>query len=256
MKTFSLKKITQIVNGKLYGNNLYLKHINIDTRKINNNRGLFIALIGKNFDAHNFINDAIIQNSQALLVNKKFDLTIPHIVVNDTKLALGNIASWIRKKSNAHFIGITGSSGKTSVKEMTAAILKQCGKTLYSHGNFNNDIGVPITLLRLKSKHKYAVIELGANHIGEIEYTSKIVNPDSILINNITPSHLEGFGSLEEVAYAKGEILLGLKKKVQLLLIVIIMIGLTGKKIFTEKLYGLLQETCNIKIIFGLVIFI
>lgn len=110
----------------------------------------------------------------------------------------------------ARVVALTGSSGKTSVKEMTAAILSQCGNTLYTAGNLNNDIGVPMTLLRLNNDYDYAVIELGANHQGEIAWTVGLTRPEAALVNNLAAAHLEGFGSLAGVAKAKGEIFTGL----------------------------------------------
>src|SRR5699024_9703201 len=104
----------------------------------------------------------------------------------------------------------TGSSGKTSVKELTAQILTHCGQTLYTQGNLNNEIGVPLTLLRLTNAHQFAVIELGANHQGEIAYTTQLAQPQTALINNVLAAHIEGFGSIQGVAQAKGEIFLGL----------------------------------------------
>ena len=109
---------------------------------------------------------------------------------------------------------MTGSSGKTTVKEMTASILQQTAgnpeSVLFTNGNFNNDIGVPLTLLRLTEQHKFAIIELGANHQGEIDYTTHLAQPEAALVNNVAAAHLEGFGSIEGVARAKGEIYRGL----------------------------------------------
>jgi UDP-N-acetylmuramoyl-tripeptide--D-alanyl-D-alanine ligase len=116
----------------------------------------------------------------------------------------------VRQQVPARVVALTGSSGKTSVKEMTAAILRECGEVLYTAGNFNNDIGVPLTLLRLEPQHDFAVIELGANHIGEIAYTTALTRPQTALVNNLAAAHLEGFGSLAGVAQAKGEIFTGL----------------------------------------------
>ena len=146
----------------------------------------------------------------ALLVSRKLDIELPQIVVKDTRLAFGELAAWVRQQVPARVVALTGSSGKTSVKEMTAAILSQCGNTLYTAGNLNNDIGVPMTLLRLTKEHEFAVIELGANHQGEIAWTVSLTRPEAALVNNLAAAHLEGFGSLEGVAKAKGEIYTGL----------------------------------------------
>jgi len=130
--------------------------------------------------------------------------------VSDTRIALGQIAAYVKKTLAPKTVGITGSSGKTTVKEMVAAILSRLGKVLATNGNFNNDIGVPLTLLRLDESHDFAVIEMGANHIGEIAYTTGLTKPDVAVINNIAAAHLEGFGDLCGVARAKGEIFSGL----------------------------------------------
>ena len=146
----------------------------------------------------------------ALLVSRPLDCDLPQVVVNDTRLAFGELAAWVRQQVPARVVALTGSSGKTSVKEMTASILGQCGNTLYTAGNLNNDIGVPMTLLRLTPEHDYAVIELGANHQGEIAWTVGLTRPEAALVNNLAAAHLEGFGSLAGVAKAKGEIFTGL----------------------------------------------
>nr|WP_208609944.1 UDP-N-acetylmuramoyl-tripeptide--D-alanyl-D-alanine ligase [Gilliamella mensalis] len=201
------------MNGQSYylqDENRIIDSICSDSREITQN-SLFIALVGDNFDGHSFTQQAIKDGAMAVLVNHKIDDDLlPQIVVDDTRQALGQIASFLREQSRAKIVALTGSSGKTSVKEMTATILQYCGQTLYTQGNFNNDIGVPLTLFRLTEQDQFAVIELGANHIGEIAYTTNIVKPQSALINNIAEAHIEGFGSLEGVAKAKGEIFQGL----------------------------------------------
>lgn len=210
MISVSLKKIALITNGKLYGNNLFINEIVIDTKKIVPGC-LFIALIGIKFDAHIFIKDAIKKGCSAVITQKNIKSHISYIIVDNTSIALGQISNWIRKKTNAKILAITGSCGKTSVKEMTASILRQNGNTISTIDNLNNSIGVPMTLLRLTKKHKYAVIELGANKLGEISYTSNISQPEIILINNIHCAHLNGFKSLLGVSKAKSEIFSGLK---------------------------------------------
>lgn len=208
----TIKQVQNIVAGEIVAirdEDLLISDISIDSRQISEN-ALFVALSGEKFDGHDFAQQSINSGALAVLVNHKINDVLPQIIVKDTRLALGQIAAWIRQQSKAKIVALTGSSGKTSVKEMTAAILAKCGKTLFTQGNFNNDIGVPLTLFGLTKEHKYAVIELGANHIGEIAYTTKMVKPHSALINNIAAAHLEGFGSLAGVAKAKGEIFLGL----------------------------------------------
>ncbi|KAF6663814.1 UDP-N-acetylmuramoyl-tripeptide--D-alanyl-D-alanine ligase [Pantoea sp. EKM101V] len=205
----SLQTLAQITGGTLYGSDLTLNEVTTDTRKVTAG-SLFVALVGERFDAHDFVGDAIANGAQALLVSQHLSVAVPQVVVEDTRLAFGRLGAWVRQQSTARVVALTGSSGKTSVKEMTAAILRQCGETLYTAGNLNNDYGVPMTLLRLAPEHQYAVIELGANHQGEIAYTTDLVRPESALVNNLAAAHLEGFGSLAGVAKAKGEIFQGL----------------------------------------------
>ncbi|CAD6508540.1 UDP-N-acetylmuramoyl-tripeptide--D-alanyl-D-alanine ligase [Candidatus Profftia tarda] len=209
MFPISLEIIAQVVHGKLIGTDIQVRDVVIDTRKITSNC-MFIALKGKRFDAHDFAVDAIQKGANTLLVSKYLPISVPQILVADTRIALCLLASWSRQQVSARIIALTGSSGKTLVKEITASILQYCGNVLHTTGNFNNNIGVSLTLLLLKPEHKFAVLELGANHIGEISYTSNLVKPESVLINNIAAAHLEGFGSLAGVAKAKGEIFDGL----------------------------------------------
>lgn len=209
MITLSLEKIAQILQAKIVTNSniehLTINNISTDSRNIPA-KTLFFALRGEVYDAHDFIDQVVALGAIAAVVERKLDTSFCQLVVNDTKQALGQLAKWLRQQMPARFVALTGSSGKTSVKEMTAKILSLCGKTLYTEGNFNNDIGVPLTLLRLTPEYRYAVIELGANHIGEIAYTANLVKPEVALINNILAAHIEGFGSIDGVAQAKGEI--------------------------------------------------
>ncbi|MEI7347462.1 UDP-N-acetylmuramoyl-tripeptide--D-alanyl-D-alanine ligase [Dickeya chrysanthemi] len=205
----SLRQLADVLGARLVGKDLIISDISTDTRKLTAGC-LFVALCGEKFDAHDYAADAVNYGATALLVSKHLPIEVPQLVVDDTRLALGVMAGWVRQQSQARVVALTGSSGKTSVKEMTASILRQCGNVLYTAGNFNNDIGVPLTLFRLTPEHDYAVIELGANHIGEIAYTTAMVRPEAALVNNLAAAHLEGFGSLEGVAQAKGEIFGGL----------------------------------------------
>ncbi|MCG8707490.1 UDP-N-acetylmuramoyl-tripeptide--D-alanyl-D-alanine ligase [Brenneria sp. 4F2] len=209
MMSISLRQIASILSAKLIGESVEIDEVSTDTRKLKAGC-LFVALKGEKFDAHDYAEEAVKNGAAALLVSKRLPVELPQLLVPDTRLALGKLAGWVREQSSARVVALTGSSGKTSVKEMTAAILRQCGNVLYTAGNFNNDIGVPLTLLRLTPEHQFAVIELGANHIGEIAYTTDLVRPESALVNNLAAAHLEGFGSLAGVAQAKGEIFAGL----------------------------------------------
>ncbi|WP_347115249.1 UDP-N-acetylmuramoyl-tripeptide--D-alanyl-D-alanine ligase [Leclercia sp. S52] len=208
MISVTLSQLATILGADVSGE-LTFDAVTTDTRKITPGC-LFVALKGERFDAHDFAEQAKAAGAGALLVSRKLDIDLPQAVVKDTRLAFGELAAWVRQQVPARIVALTGSSGKTSVKEMTAAILSQCGNTLYTAGNLNNDIGVPMTLLRLTREHEYAVIELGANHQGEIAWTVSLTQPEAALVNNLAAAHLEGFGSLEGVAKAKGEIYTGL----------------------------------------------
>ncbi|MGQ9450539.1 UDP-N-acetylmuramoyl-tripeptide--D-alanyl-D-alanine ligase [Leclercia sp. TB492] len=208
MISVTLSQLATILGAEVSGE-LTFDAVTTDTRKITPGC-LFVALKGERFDAHDFAGQAKAAGAGALLVSRKLDIDLPQAVVKDTRLAFGELAAWVRQQVPARIVALTGSSGKTSVKEMTAAILSQCGNTLYTAGNLNNDIGVPMTLLRLNREHEYAVIELGANHQGEIAWTVSLTQPEAALVNNLAAAHLEGFGSLEGVAKAKGEIYTGL----------------------------------------------
>lgn len=209
MISVTLSQLAGILHGELHGQDLTLDAVTTDTRKLTPGC-LFVALKGERFDAHDFAEQAKEGGAGALLVSRKLDCALPQLVVKDTRLAFGEIGAWVRQQVPTRVVALTGSSGKTSVKEMTAAILSECGNTLYTAGNLNNDIGVPMTLLRLTKAHQYAVIELGANHQGEIAWTVGLTRPEAALVNNLAAAHLEGFGSLAGVAKAKGEIYTGL----------------------------------------------
>ena len=205
----SLSQLAGILAGQLHGADADIVDVTTDTRKLTPGC-LFVALKGERFDAHDFAEEAVKGGAGALLVSRKLPLDVPQLVVEETRLAFGQLAAWVRQQVPTRVVALTGSSGKTSVKEMTAAILRQCGNTLYTAGNLNNDIGVPMTLLRLTPEYDYAVIELGANHQGEIAWTVSLTRPEAALVNNLAAAHLEGFGSLAGVAKAKGEIFAGL----------------------------------------------
>ena len=185
-----------------------LSGICIDSRKVSLGH-LFVAIQGERFDGHQFIHDAVAQGAAAILCSKAIDgVTIPQLLVPDTLQALATIAADHRRKLDCAVIALTGSNGKTTVKEMIASILPE--HSYATPGNLNNHIGVPLSVLQLKPEHRYAVFELGANHRGEIAHTVEIVQPHVTLINNIAPAHIEGFGSIDGVARAKGEIHQGL----------------------------------------------
>ncbi|MCK4842689.1 MAG: UDP-N-acetylmuramoyl-tripeptide--D-alanyl-D-alanine ligase [Methylococcales bacterium] len=206
-----LSEVAKTVDGELIGNDLEISTVSIDTRTIVKN-ALYIAIKGKNLDGHNFIDEAENAGANSILVEHKVETKLSQIVVKDSHLALAEVAGAWKSKQNVKTIAVTGSNGKTTVKEMIAAILDVDAKVLATKGNFNNDIGVPLTLLRLNKQHQYAVIEMGANHIGEIKYSSQYAQPDVSVITNVGAAHIEGFGSIKGVAKAKGEIIQCLKK--------------------------------------------
>ena len=208
MSWLSLSEIAKMTDGELYGADVAIDSVATDSRLVKLDQ-LFIAIKGERFDAHDFVAN-LSDKAGAALVSKKIDCDLPQVIVKDTLQALASLASKWRKEFKKPVIGLTGSNGKTTLKEMLAAILSLKGNVLATHGNFNNDIGMPLTLLRIREEHDFAVIEMGANHFGEIEFLTKIARPDVAVVNNAGAAHLEGFGDLEGVAQAKGEIFIGL----------------------------------------------
>lgn len=210
MRSMSLAAAAQAVSGQLVGQNIEFAQVSTDSRQMPAG-ALFVALRGERFDAHEFLEQALAAGAGALMVERQAELDIPQILVADCRLALGQLARAWRQASPARVLALTGSNGKTSLKEMLKAILSADGTdVLATQGNLNNDIGVPLTLLRLENE-PLAVVEMGANHPGEIAYLSQLALPEIALLSNAGRAHLEGFGSLEGVARAKAEILQGLK---------------------------------------------
>lgn len=204
-----LSEIAQQISGQLIGTDLSITQVGIDSRTIQAG-ALYVAISGQRFDGHDFISLALKSGAVAIVVSQQQSIEIPQIVVSDTRLALAQMGALWRAKSAVKLIAITGSNGKTTVKEMLAAILGLKAKVLATQGNFNNEIGVPLTLLRLRAEHEYAVIEMGANHVGEIGFNSQYAQADVSVITNVGAAHLEGFGSLTGVAQAKSEIITAL----------------------------------------------
>ena len=193
---------------QIRGENAPLDGVSTDTRHIQKGE-LFIALSGPHFDGNAFAEQALQAGAAACLLERDRGVT-PALIVDDTRKALGLLAQHWRRQFSLPLIAVTGSNGKTTVKEMLASIFAEKGRVLATRGNFNNDIGMPLTLLRLDASYDYAVIEMGANHAGEIAYLTELAQPDVALITNAAAAHLEGFGSLEGVAQAKAEIYDGL----------------------------------------------
>lgn len=209
MIAVTLEWIADQLQGQLTGESRTVTGVSTDTRTIAQG-DVFLALVGPNFNGHEFIEVAESKGAVALITSQPVQTSLPTILVEDTKLALGALGAAVKAKVAPKTVAITGSSGKTTVKEMVAAILSRRGKVMATNGNFNNDIGVPLTLLRLEKDDEFAVMELGANHLGEIAYTTDLVKPDVATIVNAAAAHLEGFGSLLGVARAKSEIFKGL----------------------------------------------
>lgn len=177
-----------------------------DTRTIKTG-DIFLALTGDNFDGHDYLDIAIEKGAVAAIVSRPVAADIAQLVVDDTRLALGQLAAYRRQQhKDLTVIAITGSSGKTTCKEMLGSIFGRLAPTLITRGNLNNDLGVPMMLLELSDHHRYAILELGANHIGEIAYTAEIVQPDVACILNIGTAHLGEFGSREGICQTKAEI--------------------------------------------------
>ena len=204
----TLANAAKTMHGKLQGTSLAFRGVSTDTRTLQPGE-LFFALQGPNFDGAAFIDAAATQQAAGAVVPGPVDADIPVIVVDDTLHALGMLAAEWRQQMPATVIAITGSNGKTTLKEMVASCLTLSARTLATQGNLNNEIGVPLMLAKLGDEHRYAVIEIGANHAGEIARLTALVQPGIVAITNAAPAHLEGFGSLEGVAKAKGEILTG-----------------------------------------------
>ncbi len=212
MRRFSLAEAAVFAGGAYRGEgrgeDLQFNQVSTDTRTLQPG-DLFVALRGPRFDGHQFIAQAAAAGAVAAIVDTQLESSLPQILVPDTTRALGLLARANRRESPARVIAVTGSSGKTTVKEMLRAILAEQGHTLATRGNLNNAIGVPLTLFRLSPTDAFAVIELGASGVGEIAWTVSLAEPDVAVITNAGQAHLEGFGSYENVILGKGEIIEG-----------------------------------------------
>ena len=201
----TLSAAARVLEAELLGEDVTFKGCSTDSRSVRTGE-LFIALPGERYDGHDFIGSARASGAVAAMVESSANQPLPLIVVKDSRIYMGKLAEFWRDRFNIPMVAVTGSNGKTTVKELISSILSTVGPTVSTSGNFNNDIGVPLTLFRLDECHGFAVIEIGANHPGEISELSRIVKPDVAAITQCAPAHLEGFGSLEGVARAKSEI--------------------------------------------------
>lgn len=213
----SLKEIEMMLGGSSLSekyNDIVIKGISTDTRSIDSDN-LFIPLIGENFNGHKFIKSAIDKGASATLWSKSEpipDIDFPFILVDDTLKALQTLASSYLREVSPKVIGITGSNGKTSTKDILASLLKTQYKTHKTNANFNNGIGVPLTILSMKEDTEMLVLEMGMDNFGQIELLTRIAPPDAAVITNIGEAHLEGLKTPENIAKAKLEILRGLKR--------------------------------------------
>ena len=208
-----LSEAASVLNAQLLGADVEFASVGTDSRNLAAGQ-LFVALKGENFDGNTFAAESLKQGAVAAMVSSHADEVSAGLLVQDTRLALGQMAAHWRKKFDIPLAAITGSNGKTTVKEMLASILRMVAGSddavLATQGNLNNDIGMPVTLLKLRKQHRYAVAEMGMNHAGEISYLTRIAKPTVALVNNATTAHLGGLGSVEAIARAKGEIFEGL----------------------------------------------
>ena len=206
----TLSDFAQAVGGKLHGTDREYKAVSSDTRTLAGG-DLFIALRGPRYNANEFVAGATTAGAAGAVVDTLQPVAIPQIVVPDTQVALEKAGRAWRSQFSIPVVGVAGSNGKTTAKEMTAAILGAAGECLATRGNLNNHIGVPLTLFRIEAKHRFAVVEMGANAAGEVAHLVEIGRPTVGLITNAGAEHLEGFGSIEGVARAEGEMVAGLK---------------------------------------------
>lgn len=211
---FGIDEIVKATGGKLIFKNkdIDVDGITTDSRE-KNNGGLFIPIKGANFDGHEYIENAVSNGALGYLTEKETDIKADFaVLVDDTRLALGDLARYAMTKTKAKVIAVTGSVGKTTTRQFIASVVSQLGKTLVTIKNFNNDIGLPITVLSMDGDEDYIVLELGMNNLGEISYLSNIIKPDIAVITMIGTSHIENLGSQENILKAKLEILEGMDK--------------------------------------------
>ncbi|GMQ91294.1 MAG: UDP-N-acetylmuramoyl-tripeptide--D-alanyl-D-alanine ligase [Gammaproteobacteria bacterium] len=208
----SLSIAAEALNAPLIGSDAIFKGVSTDTRSLQAD-DLFVALRGPNFDGHHFLANAIDVGAAGALLDHKVDTILPYIQVPDTTRALGVLASFWRQQFEIPVIAITGSNGKTTVKEMLKSILSEQGQVCATEGNLNNHIGLPLTMLRLSRQDRFLILEMGMNHKGEIDYLSRLAHPTVALINNAARAHLVGVGDIRDVALVKGEIFNGLDGK-------------------------------------------
>lgn len=218
MEALTLRQLLEAVGGTLLGDfddlDAAFTDVCTDSRNIKENC-LFLPLQGERFDGHGFINDALEDGAVGCLTARERESYAPgkfYVKVRSTQRALRDLAGYYKKLFPIPFVSVTGSVGKTTTKDMVAAVLSARYKVLKTEGNFNNDIGLPLTLLRLDHSHELCVLEMGMDHAGEIDYLGELVEPDVAIITNIGDAHIENLGSREAIFAAKSEIFPHLKK--------------------------------------------
>lgn len=210
LEAMTLSQVSSTLHGRLTGADARFDGVSIDSRSVAPGQ-LFVALTGPRFDGHDYLADVKAKGAVAALVEREVQgVHLPQLVVADCRLALGQLGALNRAAFDKPVVAITGSSGKTTVKEMLASILRTRGLVHATRGNLNNDLGAPLTLLEIAPEHSAAVIELGASRIGEIAYTVGLTRPQVVIINNAGTAHVGEFGGPEKIVEAKGEILEGL----------------------------------------------
>jgi UDP-N-acetylmuramoyl-tripeptide--D-alanyl-D-alanine ligase len=205
MMRFGLSEIAGIANGSLHGVDRVVRGMAQDSRRVESGM-LFVALPGERVDGHDFVATAAEKGAAAALVGRCQDIDLPQVLVADPRIAMGRIAAAWRDRVDPVVVGITGSNGKTTVKEMVQAVLATRAPTLATQGNYNNEIGLPLTLARLASEDRFAVLEMGCGQPGDIRYLAGLARPEVGVITNAGPAHLERLGSIEGVARTKGEL--------------------------------------------------
>ncbi len=205
MRAMTLSELQSPLAALLQGDDQVFTGVSTDSRTLCAG-DLFVALRGEHFDGHDYLGKVRDAGASAALVVEPFVSALPQLQVTDTLTALGQLGAYNRQLYSGPLVAITGSSGKTTVKNMVQAVLSRRGKTLATEGNFNNEIGVPLTLLRLQPELQFAVVEMGAAKAGDIHWLCELALPTVALLLNAMPAHLQGFGSIEGVATAKGEI--------------------------------------------------
>lgn len=219
MEPITLREILEATGGTLLGKvqdlNIAIQSVDTDSRSMTQN-ALFVPLIGDRFDGHAYIGKALENGAAGTLTGHElgdYSEDKFYVLVPDTILALGDLAAYYRSKFRVKIVAVTGSVGKTTTKDMVASVLAKSFQVLKTDGNFNNNIGVPKTLFRLEKKHQVAVIEMGMNHVGEIDYLTQIVRPDAAILTNIGDAHIENLGSREHTLNAKAEVFHGMTEK-------------------------------------------